>query len=482
VLEVKGGRVSRDEDGVWHYVDRFGADHTSTEGPFRQAETAMWSIRDSLKHRLGRTVSGQLSFGFGVVLPDLKYGTGSVDAPAELAVDCRSTGDATSLGQALERLMGLWKDRTGKGPAQPETVKSARDALRGSFDLVPSLAVRADAMRERLESLTTEQYQSLDWVENAPRLLVSGGAGTGKTMLALEIARRDASLGRKVLLTCHSRVLASFLASRGLPEEVVVAPVEDAIGTGPYDTLVVDEAQDVFDDEGLAAMDDLVIGGLVDGRWRCLFDANNQAGFYGPVDPEPLDLLRSAAGEPIVLKRNCRNSKPVIVQTRTITGADLGTPLAGEGPQVLIRYASDEEHEARLVATELQRLSAQDVPGAAITLLSPRPMNDSPARFLPSATLAGLRPVNAALVRSWPPHGLTFALIDDFKGLENDFVLVFGLERLADSPADLARLYVAMSRPRVGLFLCIPDRLRPDLRRLQEANLELISAGAGAQP
>ena len=479
VLEVKGGRVSRDEDGLWHYVDRFDVDHTSSEGPFRQAEAAMWSIRESLTSRLGRSAFAELGFGFGVVFPDLTYTDDSVDAPAELVIDMRSTGDAVSLQRRLTALLSHWQKRTGAGAAQPATVKAAREALRGSFDLVPSLAVRATDVRERMESLTAEQYRSLDWVQNTPRLLVSGGAGTGKTMLAMEIARRDAAVGRTVLLTCHSRVLARFLRTQPLPAEVTVSSLDDAADLGPFETVVVDEAQDLFHDDGLDAIDRLVDGGLADGRWRCLFDLNNQAGFCGPVSPDALELLRTAAGDPILLTRNCRNSKPVVVQTRAITGADLGTPTAGEGPQVILRYASDDQDEARLLGNELERLSAQDVSGAAITIVSPRPMNESPLRFLPAATLANTDVVAADDAPTWPPRRLTFALIEDFKGLENDFVLVCGLERLADTAVDLARLYVAMSRPRVGLFLLVPSRLRASLRRLQESNLDLMTAGAG---
>src|SRR4051794_26349628 len=37
VIEAKGGRVCRDDDGLWHYVDRHDVDHVSVEGPFRQA-------------------------------------------------------------------------------------------------------------------------------------------------------------------------------------------------------------------------------------------------------------------------------------------------------------------------------------------------------------------------------------------------------------------------------------------------------------
>ena len=43
------------------------------------------------------------------------------------------------------------------------------------------------------------------------RLKVIGGAGTGKTWLALEQARHLAAGGERVALVCYSRGLARFL-------------------------------------------------------------------------------------------------------------------------------------------------------------------------------------------------------------------------------------------------------------------------------
>src|SRR5436190_21906666 len=48
VLEVKGGGVSL-HDGLWTYTDRYGRGHTTSEGPFKQARSGMFSLVDRLK-------------------------------------------------------------------------------------------------------------------------------------------------------------------------------------------------------------------------------------------------------------------------------------------------------------------------------------------------------------------------------------------------------------------------------------------------
>jgi hypothetical protein len=43
VLEIKGGRVQC-RDGLWTFTDRFDRQHTSTEGPYQQARSAMYLV------------------------------------------------------------------------------------------------------------------------------------------------------------------------------------------------------------------------------------------------------------------------------------------------------------------------------------------------------------------------------------------------------------------------------------------------------
>ena len=63
VIEVKGGRVAR-RQGIWLYTDRFGTEHKNSEGPFRQATSAMFSLRDRLVDRFGNTDLKQLPIDF----------------------------------------------------------------------------------------------------------------------------------------------------------------------------------------------------------------------------------------------------------------------------------------------------------------------------------------------------------------------------------------------------------------------------------
>ncbi len=71
---------------------------------------------------------------------------------------------------------------------------------------------------------------------------------------------------------------------------------------------------------------------------------------------------------------------------------------------------------------------------------------------------------------------LTYATIEQFKGLENKFILVLDLtlEQLQRLPP--SEVYVSMSRARAGLWMCFDSQLQPVVKRLSEEHLELVLA------
>src|SRR5680860_444312 len=65
-IEVKGGRLAR-SGGSWSFTNRHGEQNFKAEGPFDQARSAMFA----LKERLEKTDRGiDVSFAFLVITPD----------------------------------------------------------------------------------------------------------------------------------------------------------------------------------------------------------------------------------------------------------------------------------------------------------------------------------------------------------------------------------------------------------------------------
>src|SRR5204862_4652612 len=76
---------------------------------------------------------------------------------------------------------------------------SIAEALRPNFEFFESPKSRKRRQGEELKHYTAEQFIALDAMEANPRVLSSGPAGTGKTILGIETARRSYNAGRKVL-------------------------------------------------------------------------------------------------------------------------------------------------------------------------------------------------------------------------------------------------------------------------------------------
>lgn len=76
-------------------------------------------------------------------------------------------------------------------------------------------------------TLTEDQQAALEKVLSMKGGIITGCAGSGKTMVALELARKLAGQNKRVLLTCFNRALADYLqevlVQEGYPEVTIVS-------------------------------------------------------------------------------------------------------------------------------------------------------------------------------------------------------------------------------------------------------------------
>jgi hypothetical protein len=475
VLEVKGGRVAR-KNGVWAFTDRYGQERRKAEGPFDQAQSAAFALLKRLKALVPAGSLPRLVFGWAAVFPDQEFGERTVEWAPEMVLDEDDCRTALALESALRRLIRYWKAKSeGARRLQPQEVERLRGALRPDFELVPSLRLLGEQLDVAHNSLTETQYKVLDLVEVNDRILCAGGAGTGKTFLAAEVGRRESAAGRKVLVTCKSSILARFLAEQpGLMSgNCTILELSGASSrAGRYDCIVIDEAQDVMNADDLATVDGLLNGGMETGRWRMFYDSNRQTGILGEFDPMAFELLVETRPARVNLPDNCRNTRDIVTQVQLVTGADVGVSTAGTGVPVEYQFWTTDQEQAEKLAAHLLGLLEDGVEPRHVTVLSPARLEDSCVRFLPGPLRTKLRALDAhSVVR--PAKGIGFAAIRDFKGLENRFVCVVDLRHLDDTVEALNTLYVAMTRPRAGLWLAIHNDFRERLgavRRRKASN------------
>lgn len=493
-LEVKGGRVRR-EDGIWYFTNKYGKTNSKVRGPFEQAKDGVFSIVSALKNRLGRNhrYLSNVFFGFGAMFPDIEYQASGIDEEQWQIFDSR---DGNHVEQFIVRLADgahrKWESKYGfldesKLPTA-EDVRYLASLLRGDFDYAVSMIAQLRNADEALISLTKEQYRCLDQLDDNPRCLIHGPAGTGKTLLAVEEVKKSVARGEKTALFCFNSNLAEWLKSyfddmpeilrpkyvgtlhkfmaqtvkesgvslqapqgelelqdfyqRDLPRATLKAL---CAAKEQFDKIVIDEAQDLICVDYLDVFDACLRKGMIRGCWTMFGDFSMQAiytnGQTGTKMKELLEEYTSFISFRLTL--NCRNTKPICEEIQTVTGfeAPIGLWTKVEGPPVnYITYTSFEDQRDKLVNL-LDQLADMRIEPGRITILSPYRRENSVVSLLDKIS-----------IRDFSVHentSITFCTIQAYKGLENTVIILTDIE---DFSMDKL-MYVGLSRARSGLYI-----------------------------
>lgn len=500
-IEVKGGEVRR-HGGQWE-IGWPGKTYMSGEGPFKQAQGARWALRKHLEAKLPH-LKGGLLVGWGVAFPDIIFDQSDPEWDQDVIYDQRDKGHSfKAYGTRLGDYFRARFDETGKRRPprlSPSRIREIVDALRGDFEFVPKVAsLLADSERE-LISLSPQQFAVLDFALNDdnPRILCEGAAGTGKTVVAVEAARRLAATGRRVLLVCFNENLAHFLKldARQEPNFEVRAiynllgeligkaglsqELRTAFGTLPrsqvfdeayprifesaclelmeagempsYDALVVDEAQDILSAPLMNCLDLLLKGGFGTGNWMVFYDGGFQAGLYSRLSEDVLRHLRSCGAVKCALKDNYRNPKTIVSEMCAVTGASMPICKRETPSPVDYRVFADEREQGRKLRALLVELLKEGVRPEQVTILSANEETKSCVATHPPDVGKRVEMVSATAT-SHSPDTFTAGSISGFKGLENDVVILTDLREPAQSPWLKSLLYVGMTRARAKLYM-----------------------------
>jgi len=475
VVEVKGGRIIYDGNrDRWFSRDRRGKMHPIVD-PFEQAKRTKYALISKIK-QLPAWKGKWVDVGHGVIFPDSARPDGSmgIDAPHQIMAFAE---DVKGLDKWMESVFHFWVEQDDmEGVFGPRGMEMVEKLFAPSFDLRHPLAADLAEDERRILRLTEEQFTILDLLSRRRRVGIRGGAGTGKTMLALEKARRLASEGFRTLLTCYNRPLAEDLASRTVGVENLTVmnfhqlchsmarkadcPVADPEGETPppeyfekelpaallkaleclreerFDAVVVDEGQDFAEDWWTAlqfALSDPDYGILY-----VFFDDNQRVYHHVGVLPQDLDIYP--------LTRNLRNTVPIHkLACAFYEGGELraGGPM-GRPPEFI--EAVTEHAAAKETSRVLHRLIHEEH-------LSPGDVAVLTGRSRDSSELSKEGRIGAYEVtdgRHPDPKKVVFDSIRRFKGLERPVAVLVELEEVMGSPETL---YVGLTRANTHLVV-----------------------------
>ena len=209
VFEVKGGRITC-ESGQWYTSGKRGK---AKIYPYKQARTNLHVIVDKL--RGVHNIREKFSYGYAVCFPDSKVPHGSQslhNSTLESKDVTLGASDLQELEKSLPRIMKKWKGGRTIAPMSKGTFDAIGRVLERRFDLASSLQRELDAANSRLITLDKDQIRFLDFMQQQPKAALEGPAGSGKTILATEKARRVAEEGGRVLLLTYNVPLADKLS------------------------------------------------------------------------------------------------------------------------------------------------------------------------------------------------------------------------------------------------------------------------------
>lgn len=469
VMEVKGGTITI-EGGRWYSTNRAGRTSEITD-PCKQAERNRRALWDWLSED-SRTRKFQYALFPAAALPD-SYVDGDIrpDCPADIFIDMTHLND---LPARLHQIFNYWQPRADQKNQQMDgqpAIDALFDLLVPSRQLQPRIADVFERERRKIEELTEQQFMVLRMLRMRKRAAIVGGAGTGKTLLAMEKCQQLLDAGYRVLFLCFNQNLKQWLDSSLRHPDVMVATFHGMVGTvinwagvrkpagnfydqaadllvdatqalqaqkseRLFDAIIVDEAQD-FTDTWWIPLPDL-LKDPQEGTFYVFFDDNQR--IYTQLSNIPM------SGEPLFLSDNCRNTQHIHTRLTPYMQDRYQTVCLGpEGRPVEVIHTETPQAASRALQSLLNRfvneegLSTEDIMvlTAASEKRSQWKKDDRLGNFILTWYLD-----------SEMELAVRVASIFSYKGLESAVVILTELELVSREEIRDQLIYVGLSRAR----------------------------------
>lgn len=439
-LEVKGGQITYDEKlDQWASTDRHGIKHNLRRSPVQQAVACKHELLKKFQ-KSSNWPSGRVLAHHGVVFVDTVGSQEKFIGGYEREIFCFAKEfERNFVNWAISRLMSH-REKTAVGPGV-SGISSVYEVLATPLNLRTSLArFSSGEINEMNQLLTGIQLQTLVEIETNNRTVIEGGAGTGKTVIACELASRMREREVEIALcTVSESLLTDFQVRLGFEKSnLKILSVNELItSNNRFDFIIIDESQDI--DWSLWGRIEEKLSGS-NSKLVCFMDSNQA------IYRLATDLEARLGARLITLRVNLRNTQRIGNVIKKLYSGPLTQICGPEGTQPKLTIVNDAERAIEGICSEIKSLSSEElVDYSSIAILSDskefiRKLQQS----LKAAGIFNAPAKNRAL------NTLTVDNIFNFKGLESPFVFLF---MDSDSGSNRELSYVASSRARTNLHV-----------------------------
>ena len=475
-IEVKGGKISR-EDGIWYTNNRFGKH--KIKDPFKQATNSLFKIGGYLK-----TKDILIPQDYLVIFPDCEFDTTGIEISDQNLVSGEINPKLlNTLNNIIENHL---IEANGRFHPKESDLNQIIKVLRPNFTSNLSSKNLLNQSRKQIDKFTNEQIKILESYKSN-RLIVTGGQGTGKTIIAEEIAKKKLLEGSVLFIssgrlrneetkirfkdfnnfhcfTFHNFInkIIKDIIKKEIPKELsdkinslkfedrtefflkfISDTILEAENLKKYDFLIMDEMQNYCHyDEFYGVFGSIIKGDLKEGKWYFFGDFDYQNLWSNSISDEikkknPKLYLRDLNPETHQLTYNVRNAQQIVVHSPFLSGvAKEKLPsrpfiIKIEG-QIKHYFENSVKHKIERLEKIIEDLKKQNIDGNEIVILSSNRI-DNPKNYISSSNIANFFKIidltqiskfGTDIIKSDEKNCIYFSTSHAFQGMESKIIIL----------------------------------------------------------
>jgi hypothetical protein len=452
VIEVKSGGIEC-ENGKWTQINTLNNERYKMKDPMAQASRSKFTfielLSDSMK--IANPYWVEVCVWFPSVSRQSEIGN---LPPSYTNETVFFEEDLKNPKKAIERAFDYYNMNENNRYNSSDLNETIR-VISPNFNAIQSLTSSIKEEKHFFNKMTTEQSYLLDYLEEQRVAAIQGAAGTGKSLMAIEKAKR-LSLDEKVLFLCFNKLLLDFFRenfSEDYPniefhnlhsliyQQESVYDVDDErisiflnknLDGWVFKHIIIDEGQD-FSEDHLELLS--TIAEIQDGSFYVFFDKNqlvqkrHEMAWVNNIECR------------LVLTANCRNTLKIATTSFKPIGIDkikMRYEVPGTKPNFHI--IKNKETVVEYITSLIRAFTEKGFKKEQIVILTVKTEGDS---ILNGTTNLG----SYRIVKSRNEKGILFTSSRKFKGLESDIVILVDVDDINFNNEEAKKIfYVGASR------------------------------------